>query len=269
MKKLALALVCVASLAFFASCQKQGQPTITILEGEEYVIDGQTVDLGSDYFFGFTMASNAETGKALASLKVTIDSVEWANVDLTGMTEYTYTDTVNYGYERDSIIGISHITAVVTDVAGETNYATITLNINEPAQPLMPTIITWVRQGTQVLNETEMAGYGLRWTGSYKDVMATLRPLNDQVKLYLCPGDDFETIVTSTDKVRYFANLAENGGDLLIEQYRNITTNNSADYNDLLAVVKDDNTYLIHITRAEIERMPDGSTKITIKGSAK
>ena len=266
MKKLALALVCVASLAFFASCQKQGQPTITILEGEEYVIDGQTVDLGTEYTFGFTMASNAETGKALASLKVTIDSVEWANVDLTGMTEYTYTDVVTYTPQRDSIIGISHITAVVTDVAGETNYATITLNINEPAQPLMPTLITWVRKGTQVMNEAEMNGYGLQWTGSYKEVMATLRPI-DGATLYVCDGDDFAGIVTSTDKARYFANLAENGTS--VDRYRNITTVHSDNYNDMLAVVNGDNTYLIHITRAEIETLSDQSTQITIMGSAK
>ena len=266
MKKLALALVCVASLAFFASCQKTGNPTITILEQEGYVIDGQTVDLGTEINFGFVMASSAETGKELATLKVTIDGTEWANVDLTGKTEYTYTDVVTYTPERDTIIGTSNITAEVTDVAGETAYATITLNINEPAQPLLNMPITWIRQGSNNLSAEVMATYGLQWTGSYRDIMATLRPI-DGATLYVCDGDDYETITTVSEKAAYFANLAETGTS--VDKYRNISAEVSHDYNDMLAVVNGNNTFLIHITRAEIERLPDASTQITIKGEAK
>ncbi|KWW27638.1 MAG: hypothetical protein F083_2973, partial [bacterium F083] len=43
MKKLALALVCIASLAFFASCNKEGQPTIQVYNGEDgYVMATDT-----------------------------------------------------------------------------------------------------------------------------------------------------------------------------------------------------------------------------------
>ena len=269
MKKLALALMCLVSVAFFASCQKEGQPTITILEGEEYVTNGQVVDLDTEYAFGFVMASSAVTGKELASLAVTIDGVQWANVDLTGKTEYTYTDVITYVPERDSIIGTSTITAIVTDAAGQTATATIALSINQPAMPLFGTPVEWVRKGAilQGNTEEEMKAMGLQWTGSYKEVFATIKPL-DNATLYLCNGDDFDNITTDVEKKAYFANLTENG--LSVASYRNITTNNSANYNDMLAVVYDGGNYLIHITRAEVEYLGSSiGTQITIKGDAK
>ena len=173
-------------------------------------------------------------------------------------------DLAVWALEAKDIIAESMITATVTDVAGQTATATITLSINEE-QPLFGTTIEWVRKGTDVLSAEEMAGYGLQWTGSYKDVMATLKPI-DGATMYVCNGDDYATIGTMTEKAAYFANLAETATPA--ENYRNITTNNSANYNDMLAVVNGENTYLIHITRAEIETGNYG-TQITIKGEAK
>ena len=264
MKKLALALVCLVSVAFFASCTPEGQPTIQVLAEEGYVVDNQVVDLNTDLNYGFVMASSAETNKDLKQLVVKIDDGEETVVDLTGMKEYTFRDVIKYTLEAKDIIAESMITATVTDVAGQTATATITLSINEE-QPLFGTTIEWVRKGTNVLSAEEMAGYGLKWTGSYKDVMATLEPI-EGATLYVCNGDDYETIGTMTEKAAYFANLAETATPA--QNYRNITTNNSANYNDMLAVVNGENTYLIHITRAEIETGNYG-TQITIKGEAK
>ena len=264
MKKLALALVCLVSVAFFASCTPEGQPTIQVLAEEGYVVDNQVVDLNTDLNYGFVMASSPETNKDLKQLVVKIDDGEETVVDLTGMKEYTFRDVIKYTLDAKDIIAESMITATVTDVAGQTATATITLSINEE-QPLFGTTIEWVRKGTDVLSAEEMAGYGLQWTGSYKDVMATLKPI-DGATMYVCNGDDYATIGTMTEKAAYFANLAETATPA--ENYRNITTNNSANYNDMLAVVNGENTYLIHITRAEIETGNYG-TQITIKGEAK
>ena len=52
MKKLALALVCLVSVAFFASCDPEitnPEPTIAVITGENYVYDGQTIDVNTDY----------------------------------------------------------------------------------------------------------------------------------------------------------------------------------------------------------------------------
>ena len=267
MKKFALALACLVSVAFFASCEKQGQPTISALTEEGYVQSGDVVDLNTEVNFGFVMASSAETSKALSKLVVNIDGVEWANVDLTGKTEFTYTDNVTYSPERD-IVGTSVIEAIVTDVAGETATAVINLSINEPAQPLVAATIEWVRKGTQLLGTTgaEMEAMGLQWAGSYKEVFATIKPV-EGAALYVCNGDDYETITTDVEKGGYFSNLRENG--TTVESYRNITTNASHDYNDMLAVIDADGQYhLVLINRAEIDTGNYG-TQITIIGEAK
>ena len=231
-------------------------------------MDGQTVDLDEEINFGFVVASSPVTNKELATLVVKIDDTEWANVDLSGKTEYTYTDKVLYGEERDEIVGTSVITAVVTDAAGQTATATITLTLNKPDMPILGMPIEWTRRGANVLDEEEMALFGLQWTGSYKDVMATIKPLNDDVILYVLEGkgDDFEGIETMSDKNAYFANLAET--EEADPYYRNITTNHDADYNDILAIVNGDSKHLILISHADIDTGNYG-TQITITGEAK
>ena len=271
MKKLALALVCFASLAFFASCIKEGQPTIQVYNQEGYVQDGATVNLDEQVDFGFVVASSAVTNKELVSLVVDIDGDEWANIDLTGHTEYTYKDYVTYGAEKDEIIGTSVITAIVTDAAGQTATATITLTINQPDQDLVSSTFTWTRRGNNLIDNTaeSLASYGLTWPGNWKDVMVTLRPVNDDVILYLCNGDDFNNIVTTSDKNAYFTNLAAEGATP-ISDYRNITTNNSANYNDMLAIVNGEELHLILIKRAEVEYLGSSiGTQIIITGSVK
>ena len=272
MKKLALALLCMVSVAFFASCDPQidnPEPSIAVIADEGFAQDGDTIDFIGDnvqVVFGFNVAANNETKKNLTSLVVTIDDTEWANKDLTGQSGFYYVDTVVYTMDRD-IVGSSVITAVVTDEAGNTNTATITLTFNEAAQPLLGTTIEWVRKGANLLGNTEaeMASYGLQWTGSYKEVFATIKPIEGAI-MYVCNGDDFATITNTAEKAAYFANLAETGTS--VDKYRNITTNNSANYNDMLAIVNGENTSLVLISRAEIETGSYG-TQITIKGATK
>ena len=268
MKKLAFALVCLFSIAFFASCTQEGQPTIQVYNQEGYVQDGATVNVNEEVNFGFVVASSAVTNSELASLVVKVDDTEWANIDLTGYTEYTYTDYVSYEPERDEILGTSVITAVVTDAAGQTATATITLTINQPDAPIVAQSFSWYRKGSTIPSAEEMANYGLMFGNNYKEVFATILPLNENVQLYLCDGNDFATINTMSEKNAYFTSLATEETGTKIEKYRNVTCNNSADYNDMLAVVYGENLYLIHITRGEIETGSYG-TQVTIKGELK
>ena len=256
--------MCLVSVAFFASCTPEGQPSISVLNQEGYVQDGDVVDLNTDVHFGFNVASSPTSNKALASLVVKIDDTEWANKDLTGQYTYTYEDVVTYTPNRE-IVGKSVITAVVTDAAGQIATATINLNINEPAQPLMGKTIEWVRRGANVLSEAEMAEYGLKWEGTYKAPFATIKPINGAT-MYVCNGNDFANITTDVEKAAYFANLAETGTPA--ESYRNVDANQSADYNDMLAVVKGDLQVVIIIKHAQIETGSFG-TQITITGEAK
>jgi hypothetical protein len=238
-------------------------PSISVLQGEEFVQDGTVVEVDTECHFGFYAASRI----GLASFVVKVDDCVWANIDLTGYIEYTYTDYVVYAPERDEILGTSVITAIVTDVAGQSATASITLTIVQPDQPLFATPIEWTKQGNNVLSADEMATYGLEWGSSYKDVYATLKPL-DGATLYLCDGDAYFNITTEVEKAAFFATLAETS--LPVASYRNISVMHaSCPYNDLLAVIDPrGGSHLIHITYATTETGSYG-TKITITGEAK
>jgi hypothetical protein len=277
MKKLALALMCFASVAFFASCDpvvENPEPSIQVYAQDGFIQNGDTLDYVGDTLyvdFGFVMASNTQTNKKLTSLVVTVDGNQWANKDLTGETSFTYTDQAAFIFTRDEIIGTTTINAVVTDEAGNTNVASILIYFNSPDVALLGMPIEWKREGTTNLDAEEMALLGLQWTGSYKEVFATLKPIEDAA-LYVCNGDDFDGIETVGAKAAYIANLIETAEP--VESYRKITTNNSADYNDMLVTLVGDNAYLIHITHALIEPITNAAgqylrTDITITGECK
>ena len=279
MKKLALALVCLVSVAFFASCQKtieHPEPLITVSAGENYIagtVDQPTIIDAEDenainLMYGFHVESNAETKKELKSLKITWDygdeyDIVEETIDLTGNTSYDYSD---YLFDQDRGIVTLYegtIKAVVTDVDDLTNDATIAFKVQYEEEALDIYELEWVRSGSQVdaTTEAQMAALGLKWTGTYKEDFATIEPLNDNVILYVCNGDDFDDIVYWSDVNAYFSHLAET--TIPAQKYRNISAWASHDYNDLLAVVNGDEFNLIRINHAEVQSQTSG-TKITI-----
>lgn len=292
MKKLALALVCIASVAFFASCTKtveHPEPSIAVKTGELFItgsVDQPTViDLDDEsaisYKYGFHVESNAETKKALKEMVIVMDvttfeesgqvnDIYYDTIDLTGKTAYDVEEYL-FEQERNEILVMEGtIKAFVTDVDNQTNIATVAFRckVEDTPEQLIGRTIEWIRKGANLQGNTEaeMAAMGLKWTISYKDVFATIEPLNDQVVMYLCDGDDFDDIEFVSQKYEYFANLAEN--EEPIEKYRNIKTEYGAEYNDMLAVVYGEEYYLILIEDAEIETGSYG-TQITINGAAK
>lgn len=270
MKKLALALVCLFSIAFFASCDPEGQPTIQVLNEEGYVQDGATVNTNEEINFGFVVASSAATNSELASLVVKIDDTEWANLDLTGYTEYTYTDVVTYEGERDEILGESVITAIVTDAAGQTATATITLTINEPDMPLIASTFEWVRTGGTLNSAEAMAAVGLNWPGNYKnEVFVRITPLEGCSMYIIEDGDEFGNITTMAEKDSYFADLRENG--TTADKYTEISAwAADREYNTMLAVIDaSGEKHLVHFSRATVESAGAAGALITLYGELK
>ena len=204
MKKLALALVCLFSVAFFASCDPDitnPEPSIQILQEEGYLQDNDVVDLGTDYLFGFVVASNPQTNKDLASLVVNVGDTQWANVDLTGLKEYTHRDTVAWTLTRE-IIGTDVITAVVTDVDGNTATATINVSVNEPAIPLEAADFTWNRHGGAAA--TGLDEFGLEWNSNAKEIYAVITPA-EGAQLYKFDPEVWENTTTSVQKAALFS----------------------------------------------------------------
>lgn len=265
MKKLALALVCFASVAFFASCKPEGQPTISVLNEEGYVQDGATVDVNTEFDFGFVMASSATTNKELSSMILIIDDETPDTIAING-TEWTYRGTLKYEATRDEIIGTSSIKAIVTDVAGQTATATINLTINQPAQPLIARTFTWYRLGNTI---TGLDEYGLNWRGNYpRDTYAKLEP-KDGVKLYIFNSEDWTNTTTDLEKAALFNNALETMTPA--ENYFNVNvTQANMTYDDVIGTVLADGTcHLIHVTSSKATYLGTQGTEITITGESK
>lgn len=278
MKKLALALVCFASVAFMASCVKtieHPEPSIAVMTGEDYVYDGQTVDLNVNYKVGFHAASNSQTQKELASFNLAaslyeLDGTLIESRDSTYVisgTEYDHQEGLNFNFTNTrELVGKVSITGTVTDVDGKRNAVTINLNINQPAITLEIEPINWVKTGHNV---QDLSAYGLVWKETnYKSPFTHIIPAEGSTLYLIENGDEvFNSIVTDIDLNNKFAELAETGRP--IDDYKNVDCNASADYHDLL-IVKEANGKLhaINITRADITT-PSAGTRITITGKAK
>lgn len=290
MKKLALALVCMFSVAFFASCTKtieHPEPSIAVINGDDCVygtVDNPQIislDDETNWKFGFHIEANSETKKELASLSVKYDYVYEGVVsdttiviDLTGKTTYDFTDYVFVQEDRATITLLkATITATVTDADNKTNTAAIAYEIEMEEEELPIDLIEWKREGTTVVDEDDMAYYGLKWYDNHKEAFATIKPLDETVKLYLCDGAKFNEIKYNSDKEIFFTNLVTEGAQP-IQEYRNVSAWESNDYTDMLAVIYGEDLYLINITHADVERITNSAgqtirTDVTIKGAAK
>ena len=286
MKKLALALVCMFSVAFFASCTKtieHPEPAISVMTGD-YCITGTAdnptvIDADDDsyinYKYGFHVESNAQTKKELKNMILTLEvitdgepDVYYDTIDLTGKTSYDFSD---YLFEQDrEIITVMEgtIKAVVTDVDNLSSTATVAFTIEMEEEPLIGHTVTWIRKGANVDPDTKtaMAALGLEWTGTYKAPFATIKPL-DGAQLYVCDGADFDDIIYESDKNAYFTSLAAESTP--VESYRNIDANASDDYDDMLAIIYGEDLNLVRINHAQIDNLGSQGTQITITGFAK
>lgn len=258
MKKLALALVCLVSVAFFASCTPEGDPTIQVLNEEGYVQSGDVVDVNTDFNFGFVMASNAQTGKELTSLILKIDEETPDTLTLTG-NEYTYKGTLHYEFTRDEFIRYSTITAIVTDAAGKTASTSITLSINNPAQELVVTPFEWRRDAGG--DGTGLAEFGLQWT-SNTSTNAIIKPLEGATLYRFENSDVWDNTKTDVDKEALFSELT-----LSVAQFSDVSvTAASQTYDIVLGTTYNGENHLIHVTGSTANQR---SWHFSITGEAK
>jgi hypothetical protein len=276
MKKLALALVCFVSVAFFASCTPEitnPEPSIAIMTGENYVYDGQTIDINTEYLIGFRAASNSQTMKELASFKLVgtiydIDDSVLSTNDSTfaiSGSEYVYQKVLNF--EVRELIGKVSLTASVTDVDGKVNSTTITLNINQPAVALEPKDFSWLRKGSE--DGTGLAEYGLEWKGNGKEVFAIIKPVEGATMFAILP-EDWEAVKTDVDKAAFFSD----GVYSVISDFRGVSAWNSNDYNFVIGTLYNGQYHMIHITHGEVQSITNAQgqyvrTDITITGQSK
>ena len=271
MKKLALALVCLFSVAFFASCDQpvieNPQPTIAIMATEGYVHEGMDLLLNESYPIGFICTANAQTNKQLARLVINVNDEVWCDTTITGM-EFTFDSNIKFvpqpAEKGESVPAV--ITAVLTDEAGETATAEINITVTEPDVELTPTSFRWYRLGNTI---TGLDEYGLIWKGNYpKDTYAKIQPA-EGVSLFIFSSKDWQETLTLDAKSKLFHNAIENNA--AVEEYFNVNvTQGTMTYDDVIGTIMPDGTmHLIHITNSTAQSQGSAGTEINITGEAK
>ena len=263
MKKLAMALACLVSVAFFASCtQETPNPTISVATQEGFIQNNDVVDVPSVKKFGFNVAAELN-GKDLTKLYVTVSdgdtTMTWADLDLTALAatrSYAYVDTLEL---RRDIIGHVNINAVVTDAAGKTATASIAFDVNEPAQTLEAKDFTWYRHGANTA-EGNLADLGLQWAGNSKESFVILKPLTGAT-LYGFTSEDWGATTTDVEKAALFSD----GMNVVMDEFRGVSAWSDKDYDFVIGTVYNGEYHLIHITHGDVE----SKTDITITGQYK
>ena len=272
MKKLALALVCLVSVAFFASCDpttvvENPEPSIAIVADSGYLYDGQVIELGVEYPYGFRAASNAETLKELAKLEVTCtvgDEISILCDTTISGTEFVFNGVIYFeGTEENrEIIGTATITATVTDAAGEKKSTSLEVSINEE-ENLVATDFSWNRHGGQEATGG-LEELGLQWTSNAREIYAVIKPLEGATLYDFSAGRDvWNSITTKAEKAALFSEASNP-----LEQFKEIScTAEDKDYDFVLGTVYEGEYYLIHITHSHVYTFK--GTDVTITGQVK
>lgn len=270
MKKLALALVCLVSVAFFASCDPQPvvenpEPSIAVIASEGYVYDGMALTMNEPYPIGFICKANEETQKNLQRLVININDVAWVDTTITGL-EFTFDTEIMFEPSERGEVYPAVITAILTDEVGETATVEMNVTIEEADVELATTPIEWYRLGSTI---TGLDEYGLIWKGNYpKDTYAKLEP-KEGVTLFIFSSKDWNETVTEADKATLFNAAVE--GQHAADCYWNVNvTQGSMTYDDVIGTIMPDGTLnLIHITNSTAQSMGSQGTAVTITGEAK
>ena len=265
MKKLALALVCLVSVAFFASCDptiQNPEPVISIVAEEGFLTDAQenVLDMDVAYPYGFMATSNTQTLKELSRMVIVCGGTTLCDTAISG-TAFTYKGEIIFTDSDDSREIVDHyeIVATVTDVAGQTASATIKIALNKETA-LVATDFSWNRHGAAAVTGG-IEEFGLSWTSNTKDVFANIRPL-DGVVLYEFDPSVWEATTTEAEKAALFSEQ-----QIGIAVFNKVSAWASHNYDFVIGTTYNGQNHLIHITQGEVH--PFKGTDVTITGQAK
>lgn len=250
MKKLALALLCLVSVAFFASCDptvEHPEPSLAFMTGDGYYYDGQVIEQGVDYHLGLRAASNPETLKPLQKLVISYTSGEYTDLicdsTISG-TEFVYDEVFNFVLSKD-IVGHIDIVATVTDEANESKSVTIKLDVNEE-KPLEAKAFEWRRDNGA--NGKGLEEFGLKWnTNVNSKSVAVIEPIDNNATLIVFDPKVWAEVTTESQKAALFSEH-----NIGIAQYKEISTTATQNYDKVIGTIYNGKTHLIHITKCEV-----------------
>lgn len=140
MKKLFFAMACFIGLMFFASCTQEQineimeqRPVVEFVAGEGFISNNTSAFVEEELNFKFKVAPNSGSQSELVSLTFNVATINGAdlvneNIVITEPTgENVFTRTVT-PTEANTYV----VTVTVTDAAGKTNAAAVSVNYVEP-----------------------------------------------------------------------------------------------------------------------------------------
>ena len=267
MKKFALALLCIVSVAFFASCSKDedkaGNPTINFVQDEGYISSGDTIEALTPYMFGIQAKSNETTKELLTKCFIQVLRGEERVYD-------TLVDNINQNqYNFDGQIALPEgdytIIATVHNDKDMTAECRMTITSVVTDTPLEVKDFTWNRHGGD--DATGLAEYGLEWTSNLKDVFAQIKPM-DGYTLYELNSEDWTNTQTINEKTLLLTNVATEGQSIPV--FNKISAFTPASNLDYVLATINFTTYdahILHITSSEVTTFK--GTDVKIFGQAK
>jgi len=266
MKKFKFIFVLVASLGLaFTSCNKDDDttpvdesPVINFKGGDGYISSDATVKVGEEFTIGITANENSNTGKNLRNVGFTVTSNN--QIVLEGDSAFNETSyNVDYTFTLASA-GEAVIKFEVTDKSDMTSSVSLTITAEPATTPLgQATDFTWTRVGGNAA--TGLGDFGLKWENNLKVVHAVIQK-EEATKLVQLSADAWTNITTMEDLM-----VAVDAADDMAD-YRGVSVEANADYNDVLGVIYNNEYYMIHITSADVSVDNNGTT-VNIYGQSK
>ena len=257
MKNLKIAMILVAAVAFFCSCDGDPvPPTVTISDANElaevnFDLTNATLDIA------FKANIDAEKGISKIEMTKTLFDAKGEVIKSEPLTiEGEYDGLAAYEVEHKETLKKADVETaakvvyecVVTDKKESvSNTATYTVNV------LAVTTFTWVRQGNE---RSGLDEFGLQWTSNAKAIKAVIKPV-EGAKLYILTPADYAANSVSD------LNLTTEA-----TQYYSVSCDASANYDDVIATVYNGKTYLMHVTRGEVATGVK-AVRVTITGTYK
>lgn len=266
MKNFKIAMILVAAIAFLSSCGGDPEPpTMAFVDSTSQ--NEMTFDLANPTA-DVVAVCQIEDEKGISTLTVTRTMYDADNKEVGTVVPYTfeepyegkteYTVTIAETLSKNEGEGLVKVEAnvvkvvyeaVATNKKGGEGKATYTVNI-KPAS-FTEANFTWERQGG---NGTGLDEFGLEWKANLKSPFAIIKPVTG-AKLYILAASDYAA--TSLSAITLPAEA---------EKYNNVDCNAAADYNDVIATVYNNKTFVINVKRCDI---PNGGGKQTITGTYK
>lgn len=267
MKKLFLALVCFAGVAFFASCgggtETDKEPTVNIKADKAAIVDGEEIT------FTIKANSNVNTKKELTKLHFILSEGEEAFWDTTfvsnGVTEIEKEITLAAEYGIDEATEIE-AEVFAYDAADRYAVATTYFTVTPAEEELVEENVTWYKDGGA--DATGLAKYGLEWKQNLsKAIYAVVKPVAG-AKLYKFETSVYANATTETEKVALFEGATE------LQQWKEFNVQGAAtqNVNYVLGTKYNGKYYLINITKGVIipyDAATHPKTEVTLTGKAK